>query len=82
MMKKTNTETNPPYTSDSDHMWGAKNIAQHLGLTERQVRYAEQRRQLPIGRVGGRLYASRRKIDEYLEHLAFATEGDVQGGTA
>ncbi len=52
--------------SQPDYLWGAKSIAAYLGLSERQVRYAEERRKLPIGRLGGKLYASRATLDKFL----------------
>lgn len=76
------TELSSAWRSDSDYLWGAKAIAEHLGLSERQVRYAEERGELPIGRSCGKLFASKRLLDGHLEELASGTQGHQEGGMA
>lgn len=53
--------------SDPDYLWGAEAIARCLGLTERQVFHHAERRTLPIGKVGNRLFARRSKLDAFLD---------------
>ncbi len=52
---------------DPDYLWGAEAIARCLGLTERQVFHHAERRTLPIGKVGNRLFARRSKLDAFLD---------------
>lgn len=55
-----------------DLMWGAKAIGVETGLDEKQVWHVAEHGQLPIGRVGGRLVASKKALRE---HFARITQG-------
>lgn len=80
MIMNMATELSAAWRSDSDYLWGAKAIAEYLGLTERQVRYAEERGELPIGRSCGRLFASRRILDGYLKGILSGIQRWKEGG--
>lgn len=76
------TELSSTWRSDSDYLWGAKAIAEYLGLTERQVRYAEERGELPIGRSGGKLFTKKQILDDHLMGLATELNQWASGGNA
>jgi hypothetical protein len=42
-----------------DLIWGVKDVAAFIGQTERQAFYLVATGQIPIGKVGGRIVASR-----------------------
>ncbi|HCR65612.1 MAG TPA: hypothetical protein DIW38_03745 [Oceanicaulis sp.] len=82
MIMTMTTELSQALCGGSDYLWGAKAIAEYLGLSERQVRYAEERGELPIGRSCGKLFASKRLLDGHLEELASGLQGYKEGGAA
>jgi hypothetical protein len=45
-----------------DAVWGAANIAQECGLTERQTYWALERHHLPARKIGALWVASRRQL--------------------
>lgn len=69
---------------DPDYLWGAEAIARCLGLTERQVFHHAERRTLPIGKVGNRLFARRSKLsaflDEQIDHSVSGESNDPERG--
>ena len=50
-------------------LWGAKAIAEHLGLSTRQVGYLHETRALPIGKLNGRLFARPASLEYRLAEL-------------
>lgn len=52
-----------------DLMVGAKPIAKFMGLTERQIFYMAEIRQLPIFKIGNKLAARKSKLRQHLTEL-------------
>lgn len=50
-----------------DLLWGALEIANFLGKSERQVVYLLERRSIPAGKVAGRWCASRKMLRQFFE---------------
>jgi hypothetical protein len=56
-----------------DLLWGTPAIAKELRKTPRQVVHMLQNHLLPVGKVGGRVVASKKRLREY---FAAATAGE------
>lgn len=68
--------------ADSDFLWGARQIGEYLNLSERQVRYAHEKGELPIGRARNKLVASKSNLDAFLNGLTSIRAGQIEGGAA
>jgi hypothetical protein len=53
----------------SDLIWGVAAIAAEIGKTKRQTFHLIENRQIPAGKVGGRIVASRAKLRAHFEAL-------------
>jgi hypothetical protein len=58
----------------TDLLWGVAAIAAEIGKTERQVFHLIATKQIPAGKIGGRLVASRTALRL---HFAARLSGDV-----
>ena len=63
----------------SDLIWGARAIADEIGLTLRQTQYQLERGLIPAGKQGRMWVASRRRLRGRFEAL---TAGNVDQGAA
>lgn len=61
-------------TETSDILWGAKNIAEYLGLKKRQVYHMIQNRQIIVGRKNNKLCISREDLREQFRLAALPQE--------
>ena len=52
-------------TPADDLLRGAKEIGEFIGETDRQVYYLIEHYYLPVGKVGGSLMASKRRLREF-----------------
>lgn len=50
-----------------DSIWGTKAIADFLGTTPGKVSYLIRQGQLPVMKASGRLFASRRLLERYMD---------------
>jgi hypothetical protein len=53
----------------NDLLFGAKAIAEEIGVEEHQVYYFARKKLLPIGKVGKQLIASRQKLRRAAQNL-------------
>jgi hypothetical protein len=58
----------------SDLIWGVSALAKEIGKTERQTYHLVETRQIPAGKTGGFIVASRRRLRAHFEAL---TSGEV-----
>lgn len=56
--------------SEADVVWGAEQIARLLGLSKRQIYHLVDTGRLPIGKLGGRLFAKRSTLSAFLDRLS------------
>jgi hypothetical protein len=57
----------------ADLVWQCKGIAAELGLAERTVFHLVATGQLPVGRLGGRIFASRAALKAHLNAALVAS---------
>jgi len=62
----------------ADLCHGIKEIAAHIGLTERQAKHLHERRQLPTFKLGRNVCGRRSSLDEWLRQAEAA--GAALGG--
>jgi len=53
----------------SDLIWGVSALARELGKTERQAFHLVETKQIPVGKIGGRIVASRAKLRAHFEAI-------------
>jgi hypothetical protein len=54
-------------TTSDDVLWGAKAIAEYVGLSLSEVQYLIRTKKLPIGKLGPKtLFASKRQLRQHL----------------
>ena len=66
-MQEAMIVTNEVGELGSDLVWGASGIAADLGLPIRKVIHLIDREILPVGKIGGRVVASRKKLRAFIE---------------
>ncbi len=52
-----------------DLIWGIRDLAKELGKTERQTFHLVETKQIPAGKVGGRIVSSKTKLRAHFEAL-------------
>ena len=67
-----------PTGVDVDLLYGAKAIAECLGLTEKQTRHLVRLKRIPVFRVGGIVCSRRSALARWLDEQL---PGDLNGGT-
>lgn len=50
-----------------DLLWGIKDIATYLGISEREAFYQAERGNLPVTRVGRRIVASKNRLRAHFD---------------
>ena len=55
-----------PSALADDLLYGAEAIGREIGLSEREIFYAAEKKNLPIRKMGSRLVASRRQLRAHL----------------
>jgi excisionase family DNA binding protein len=56
-------------TTAPDLLYGAKAIAQYLGVTDRQAEHMIETKRIPYGKIGRRVVSSRSRLDAYQARL-------------
>jgi excisionase family DNA binding protein len=64
--RKDKTMTDSPAP---DLLYGAKAIAQYLGVTDRQAEHMIETKRIPYGKIGRRVVSSRSRLDAYQARL-------------
>jgi hypothetical protein len=63
----------------ADFLYGTKRIAQHLGLTVRQVEHMIARRSIPTFKMGAIVCSTRSSLQRHFDSLA--SDGGARGST-
>lgn len=67
MTAHTSTMPLSPVTIRHDALWGAKEISDFLGVTEKRVYALSRRREVPIRNKCGRLFAFKSELSLWLQ---------------
>lgn len=54
---------------EADYLYGANAIAAFLNMKPRQVHHLRETKQLPLGKIGARLVASKTQLRDFMNSL-------------
>jgi hypothetical protein len=76
-MENTTNGISPgePARLSDDLIWGVKGIADFIGKTERQAFHLATTGQIPTGKIGGRLVASRSALRRFFADIVAGQVG-------